>query len=166
MGDKCQPTCKQPSITRNRFGRLLLRLRRDANSCPTRPVSSRDALATKAHPTRRPSFRRIFLRICSRGRVKPQSDTVPSPTLPSLTLDNADTFVSQETKGAPAIYNPSELSTTERFWRDQEPWLDQCGYVLRPRYRPGWSPSWVGTKREWYQSEDGFTRVSDIFAHP
>ncbi|KAJ6507304.1 hypothetical protein C8R47DRAFT_1239109 [Mycena vitilis] len=28
------------------------------------------------------------------------------------------------------------------YWRDMQPWLEQHGYMLRARYRPGWVPSW------------------------
>uniref|UniRef100_D8PUI8 Protein kinase domain-containing protein n=1 Tax=Schizophyllum commune (strain H4-8 / FGSC 9210) TaxID=578458 RepID=D8PUI8_SCHCM len=30
----------------------------------------------------------------------------------------------------------------ERWWVDHQPWLEGHGYMLRPRYRPGWTPSW------------------------
>ncbi|OSD07008.1 hypothetical protein PYCCODRAFT_1449738 [Trametes coccinea BRFM310] len=47
------------------------------------------------------------------------------------------------------------LSSDEIWWQDHQVWLEQCGYMLRPRYRPGWVPSWVGTKRTQYMCEDG-----------
>ncbi|KAJ6625325.1 kinase-like domain-containing protein [Mycena sp. CBHHK59/15] len=37
---------------------------------------------------------------------------------------------------------PYMLRSFEVFWRDLSPWLQQCGYTLRPRFRPGWVPSW------------------------
>jgi hypothetical protein len=37
------------------------------------------------------------------------------------------------------------LYQSEYFWRHHQPWLAQRGYMLRPRYRPDWQPSW-GTK--------------------
>ncbi|CAL1706270.1 unnamed protein product [Somion occarium] len=36
------------------------------------------------------------------------------------------------------------LAPPEIWWRDQSVWLGKQGYVLRPRYRPGWKPSWTG----------------------
>ncbi|KAI0790923.1 kinase-like domain-containing protein [Abortiporus biennis] len=30
----------------------------------------------------------------------------------------------------------------EIFWRDHQQWLEESGYMLRPRYRPDWQPSW------------------------
>ncbi|KAI0364011.1 kinase-like protein [Pilatotrama ljubarskyi] len=35
---------------------------------------------------------------------------------------------------------PSEVS-----WRDRYEYLEKRGYILRPRYHPDWSPSWMGT---------------------
>ncbi|KAJ7440003.1 hypothetical protein B0H11DRAFT_2100523 [Mycena galericulata] len=32
----------------------------------------------------------------------------------------------------------------EQFWIDHQPFLLSRGYQLRPRYRPGWVPSWSG----------------------
>ncbi|KAJ7700291.1 kinase-like domain-containing protein [Mycena metata] len=34
------------------------------------------------------------------------------------------------------------LDPSETFWRDLQPWLSQCGFRLRPRFRRGWIPSW------------------------
>ncbi|KAI5825113.1 hypothetical protein K523DRAFT_283738, partial [Schizophyllum commune Tattone D] len=30
----------------------------------------------------------------------------------------------------------------EKWWVDHQPWLESHGYMLRPRYRPDWTPSW------------------------
>lgn len=35
-----------------------------------------------------------------------------------------------------------ELGGLECWWRDRYDWLAERGYMLRPRYRPGWKPSW------------------------
>ncbi|EIW62679.1 uncharacterized protein TRAVEDRAFT_113187 [Trametes versicolor FP-101664 SS1] len=35
-----------------------------------------------------------------------------------------------------------ELTDGEIWWRDHQVWLQECGYMLRPRYRPNWVPSW------------------------
>ena len=43
----------------------------------------------------------------------------------------------------------------EIFWRDHQPWLQENGYMLRPRLRPGWVPSWKGTRKFWWYCEDG-----------
>ncbi|KAK0464360.1 uncharacterized protein EV420DRAFT_1038122 [Desarmillaria tabescens] len=54
---------------------------------------------------------------------------------------------------------PAKLFSSEIFWRDHAAWLKECGYELRPRLRPGWVPSWTGTKKAPYNCEDGH-RVS------
>ncbi|KAL5638217.1 hypothetical protein ACGC1H_005053 [Rhizoctonia solani] len=38
-----------------------------------------------------------------------------------------------------AVYG---LNNTEQVWVTHEPYLKARGYTLRPRYRPGWVPSW------------------------
>ena len=43
----------------------------------------------------------------------------------------------------------------ERVWRGRQPWLAERGYMLRPRYRLGWKPSWLGTKKHHSDCEDG-----------
>jgi len=37
------------------------------------------------------------------------------------------------------------LRPSEKRWRDRYFYLKQCGYTLRPRYHPDWTPSWLGT---------------------
>jgi hypothetical protein len=37
----------------------------------------------------------------------------------------------------------SKLTEPEVFWRDHQRWLEERGYMLRPRYRPDWKPSWL-----------------------
>ncbi|KAI0745240.1 kinase-like domain-containing protein, partial [Earliella scabrosa] len=44
---------------------------------------------------------------------------------------------------------------TEYFWRDHQRWLADAGYMLRPRYREDWVPSWLGSGQETYRVEDG-----------
>jgi hypothetical protein len=53
-------------------------------------------------------------------------------------------------------FDPAKLSYLEVFWRDHQTWLEECGYMLRPRYRPGWQPSWISNKKDTYfLCEDG-----------
>jgi hypothetical protein len=56
------------------------------------------------------------------------------------------------------VENPAEgrLFEAELFWRDHQPWLKECGYLLRPRYLPDWKASWVRNKSLHYRDcEDG-----------
>ncbi|KAE9383704.1 hypothetical protein BT96DRAFT_723002 [Gymnopus androsaceus JB14] len=39
----------------------------------------------------------------------------------------------------------AQLRSFEVFWRDHYDWFKDRGYLLRPRYRPGWVASWTGT---------------------
>ncbi|KAJ7159948.1 kinase-like domain-containing protein [Mycena crocata] len=42
----------------------------------------------------------------------------------------------------------------EQFWVDSQPFLLARGYQLRPRYRPGWVPSWIGGHKRNQKFED------------
>ncbi|KAJ7153503.1 hypothetical protein C8R43DRAFT_1002273 [Mycena crocata] len=64
------------------------------------------------------------------------------------------------------------LSNLECFWRDYALWFKERGYLLRPRYQPGWEPSWVKSGKEYWFAEDSIpnwakgnlmdaTRISD-----
>ncbi|KAJ3551171.1 hypothetical protein NM688_g4863 [Phlebia brevispora] len=46
------------------------------------------------------------------------------------------------------------LGEHEIWWRDHQQWLGEMGYMLRPRYRPGWKPSWEGKKIDASDCED------------
>lgn len=43
---------------------------------------------------------------------------------------------------ASLIADITYLHPYEKRWVDRQPWLLQRGYELRPRFRPGWAPSW------------------------
>ncbi|KAI0350534.1 kinase-like protein [Trametes cingulata] len=47
------------------------------------------------------------------------------------------------------------LTTEERYWRDRQEFLESRGYMLRPRYKPDWTPSWTGKSEfAWVYAED------------
>ncbi|KAH9920119.1 uncharacterized protein B0H18DRAFT_1025159 [Fomitopsis serialis] len=48
-----------------------------------------------------------------------------------------------------------QLTEDEIAWRDRQPWLEEHGYMLRPRYRQDWKPSWEGTTKSHLSCEDG-----------
>lgn len=48
-----------------------------------------------------------------------------------------------------------ELRSYEIFWRDHQEWLAGQGYMLRPRYKPDWTPSWKDTDEDPTLFEDG-----------
>ncbi|TRM59175.1 hypothetical protein BD626DRAFT_572768 [Schizophyllum amplum] len=53
-----------------------------------------------------------------------------------------------------------ELWDEEKWWIARRPWLASLGYKLRPRYQPGWKPSWYGTNRLRLTAEDGYAPFS------
>ncbi|KAI0054645.1 hypothetical protein BV25DRAFT_1830936 [Artomyces pyxidatus] len=46
-------------------------------------------------------------------------------------------------------------SPGERWWAKRSEALERAGYQLRPRFRAGWVPSWLGTKTDKDEREDG-----------
>ncbi|KAL6300706.1 hypothetical protein BKA93DRAFT_507980 [Sparassis latifolia] len=55
----------------------------------------------------------------------------------------------EETRKGIYALHPGEI-----FWRDRQPYLNDHGYALRPRYHPDWSPSWEGTNMDPMFCED------------
>ena len=56
--------------------------------------------------------------------------------------------------------NPNEIplggiDETETWWVERQEALERAGYMLRPRYRSGWKPSWEGTDKLYIRFEDG-----------
>ncbi|KAH9045898.1 kinase-like domain-containing protein [Lactarius deliciosus] len=47
------------------------------------------------------------------------------------------------------------LFRSEVWWRDQYDDIKLCGYQLRPRYSPGWVPSWKHSNDDFFAREDG-----------
>jgi len=47
------------------------------------------------------------------------------------------------------------LSDDEKKWRDRHGMLKHEGYELRPRLRPGWTPSWHESGADPMMCEDG-----------
>ncbi|KAI0744010.1 kinase-like domain-containing protein [Daedaleopsis nitida] len=54
------------------------------------------------------------------------------------------------------------LYDDEYLWRDHAEWLAESGYVLRPRYRKDWEPSWLKTKKGLYACEDGESTILTV----
>ena len=48
-----------------------------------------------------------------------------------------------------------DIDPVEAWWVERQETLERVGYMLRPRYRPGWKPSWAGTNKEYNRCEDG-----------
>lgn len=52
-----------------------------------------------------------------------------------------------------------EFSDREIYWRDHQKWLLECGYRLRPRYQPDWTPSWEKSGKPSTLCEDSYFLV-------
>lgn len=57
--------------------------------------------------------------------------------------------------GDTASAEPGAIGPNETWWVERQEALEQAGYMLRPRYRPGWKPSWAGTDKYHGSFEDG-----------
>lgn len=55
-----------------------------------------------------------------------------------------------------------ELGEPEVWWSEHYQWFKDNGYLLRPRYAPGWVPSWKGNKKDRLLCEDG--RASRVYS--
>ena len=74
---------------------------------------------------------------------------LPPPTPPNLSSRMAS---SRPTRSQGGPYQ--SLSALEITWRDRQQFLQSKGYMLRPRLRPGWTPSWLQTGTYWRRAED------------
>ncbi|KIJ60038.1 hypothetical protein HYDPIDRAFT_117724 [Hydnomerulius pinastri MD-312] len=50
--------------------------------------------------------------------------------------------------------SPGQLDSRELWWSNRFEWLKARGYLLRPRYSPGWTPSWKNSNKDWFEHED------------
>ena len=60
--------------------------------------------------------------------------------------------------GGYVVREDKEIGTlfrSEVWWRDHYEDIRRCGYQLRPRYHPGWVPSWRGSNKDFFSVEDG-----------
>ena len=55
------------------------------------------------------------------------------------------------------------LLPQEERWRDRQSLLDSHGYILRPRLRPGWIPSWKTNSLPIYDCEDSIPLPVSIY---
>ncbi|CEL51846.1 hypothetical protein RSOLAG1IB_00382 [Rhizoctonia solani AG-1 IB] len=55
----------------------------------------------------------------------------------------------------------TKLTTAEQAWSSHQHYLESNGYILRPRLRQGWRPSWLGTGGDHSNYEDSI-RITEI----
>lgn len=67
--------------------------------------------------------------------------------------------LNEASSSAPQKMTTDELYGTldvwEAPWRDKQLFLQSRGYMLRPRYRPDWIPSWRTSDENPFYAEDG-----------
>ncbi|KAA1476402.1 kinase-like protein [Dentipellis sp. KUC8613] len=69
----------------------------------------------------------------------PYSETIAWPGWPR---DETDLEYDKRARLLPNTESRARLYRSERQWAKIQPWLQSQGYMLRPRFRPGWIPSW------------------------
>ena len=87
------------------------------------------------------------------GIVSSVSIYFPTSRGPGLHPSNIDMQASSNLP--PTNYpGPVTLSSREVKWKDRQPFLEFKGYMLRPRLRPGWTPSWLSTGEDYRTCKD------------
>jgi len=82
----------------------------------------------------------------------------PGPLWAYLLVVHFDFSMSQQHLSLdyrPPGREPGALDEGETWWVERQEALEVAGYMLRPRYRPGWIPSWRGTNKFYRHFEDG-----------
>ncbi|KAI0325868.1 kinase-like protein [Cubamyces sp. BRFM 1775] len=77
----------------------------------------------------------------------------PLPRYAYLTEESIERYTRSTLKGNYGLL-PSEV-----WWMERQPYLQEAGYVLRPRYWPNWRPSWLGTNRHPMYCEDSIMQA-------
>jgi hypothetical protein len=80
----------------------------------------------------------------------PRSDPVNPDVSPHQTISSSVAFLHR-------LY-PTELLPDEERWRDSYSFLLSHGLELRPRFKPGWTPSWIGTNLDPGTCEDSIEK--------
>ncbi len=55
-----------------------------------------------------------------------------------------------------------DVNPIEAWWVERQEALEPVGYMLRPRYRPGWKPSWTDTDKQYFRCEDGQSKAVSV----
>lgn len=116
-------------------------------NCSTRPYVVAPSLKTslQSSPPLVPCERPLLFCICQYQ----DHDLRPVPLMPSFNDLDAHmgrrilTAAELEELDAQVARDGATLNESELQWRDKQPFLESHGYLLRPRLRPGWVPSWI-----------------------
>ncbi|KAI0311861.1 hypothetical protein OF83DRAFT_717094 [Amylostereum chailletii] len=69
-------------------------------------------------------------------------------------MSDRDTLNTDESRRR-VTEDPGGLDHYERWWRRHQPWLEQSGYKLRPRYIPRRELPWKNSKKSYSEFEEG-----------
>lgn len=64
-----------------------------------------------------------------------------------------------------AITLVEKHNESEQYWVKLQKWLEENGYMLRPRFKADWVPSWPQTEDDFLKYEDGhihFVCISSV----
>lgn len=64
----------------------------------------------------------------------------------------------------PPMWRSHQHNPPETYWIGLRNTLDERGYLLRPRFREGWVPSWLGTHTHYTDTEDGQVHTVRTFS--
>lgn len=110
-------------------------------------------LCALAQPRRERVFSSVLRSLfCAQAMFVP----VNQKRLPRLRDHEVELYAQSTQMGA------YDLVTAERYWQDCQPHLQRHGYLLRPRYSPGWKPSWLGTNLDPTFCEDSITSIVGV----
>lgn len=89
------------------------------------------------------------LLVSAHTHAKPMSTPVKQKNRPALPDDNSVERYAKLTREGVFNLTPAEL-----FWQARHRHLQGHGYTFRPRYIPGWKPSWIDTNHDPLFCED------------
>ena len=88
-----------------------------------------------------PSLSRLCARLTLwQPHADGQNEPLPRPPLSPSPTSLVSAMSGSNSEGRADRY--AKLAPVEILWRDRQQYLESRGYMLRPRYRPGWQPSW------------------------
>jgi len=110
-----------------------------------------DVEASVHSPPEQPALNTLTISVEAQVDADTTADAGPPPMQSAIAESTVDSGPSAPAAAADETTGhkvPSgALTTSERRWRDRAKWLEEKGYMLRPRYRPDWRPSWEARRR-------------------
>lgn len=86
------------------------------------------------------------------------SDNTLSPMVNETAKSIKSEQVEVAKEGQSNVNDIDRLDPWECWWRDRAEFFERRGYRLRPRYQPGWIPTWRTTNKHRLRCEDSVTQ--------